>query len=159
MNHEQLIQLGLSDEQINQVCQMHQDTLQNFVPKTEFDSQLQNYNRLMLVHALDNALSSAGAKNPAAIRGLLNFDCISLAEDGSISGLNEQLDSIKSSDSYLFNDSPSGLNLGSTGSFARNSYTNHLNPWAKDTFNLTMQAKLLKENPDLAQKLKSLAGA
>jgi len=29
------------------------------------------------------------------------------------------------------------------------------NPWAKETLNLTEQARILKENPTLAAKLKS----
>jgi uncharacterized protein YoxC len=33
------------------------------------------------------------------------------------------------------------------------------NPWVKETLNLTKQAQLLKENPDLAARLKSAAGA
>lgn len=33
-----------------------------------------------------------------------------------------------------------------------------VNPWKKETFNLTMQAKILKENPALAQKLMAEAG-
>ncbi|WDU82280.1 hypothetical protein [Caloramator sp. Dgby_cultured_2] len=32
------------------------------------------------------------------------------------------------------------------------------NPWAKETFNLTEQAKILKENPALAEQLKAAAG-
>lgn len=32
------------------------------------------------------------------------------------------------------------------------------NPWKKETFNLTMQAKILKENPALAQRLMAEAG-
>lgn len=33
-----------------------------------------------------------------------------------------------------------------------------INPWKKETFNLTLQAKILKENPALAAKLKAEAG-
>lgn len=32
-----------------------------------------------------------------------------------------------------------------------------INPWKKDTFNLTMQAKIMKDDPELAQLLKSQA--
>ncbi|MCR4398940.1 MAG: DUF4355 domain-containing protein [Firmicutes bacterium] len=34
-----------------------------------------------------------------------------------------------------------------------------VNPWKKETFNLTMQAKILRENPALAARLKAEAGA
>lgn len=36
-----------------------------------------------------------------------------------------------------------------------NKQTGTYNPWKKETFNLTEQARILKENPDLARKLKS----
>jgi len=36
--------------------------------------------------------------------------------------------------------------------------TGTYNPWKKDSFNLTEQARIFKENPELAQKLKAQAG-
>ena len=36
-----------------------------------------------------------------------------------------------------------------------NKQTGTYNPWKKETFNLTEQARILKENPDLARKLQS----
>jgi hypothetical protein len=48
--------------------------------------------------------------------------------------------------------------------FDKNSYkaktnantTNVVNPWAKETFNLTEQARILRESPELALRLKNL---
>ncbi len=157
MNQEELVLLGLNDEQIAKVALLHNAALENYVPKEDYEGQVQSFNQLKLVSALDKALVSAGAKNPAAVRGLLNFNNLALDEEGSVVGLQEQLSGLKTSDSYLFKET-AGKNLGSTGSFARNPYSGQVNPWAKDTFNLTMQAKILKENPDMAQKLMTLAG-
>lgn len=58
-------------------------------------------------HALDGALSEAKAKNAKAVRALLSSDALKLQEDGTILGLKEQLDKIKSEADYLFaNDAP-----------------------------------------------------
>jgi hypothetical protein len=56
-------------------------------------------------HALDGALSGAKAKNPKAVKALLSSDALKYNEaDGSIVGLNEQLEKIKSENDYLFAD-------------------------------------------------------
>jgi hypothetical protein len=53
-------------------------------------------------HAIDAALSGAKAKNAKAVKALLNSDGLKLTDDGSIVGLNEQLEKIKSENDYLF---------------------------------------------------------
>lgn len=56
-------------------------------------------------HALDGALTAAKVKNPKAVKALLKLDLLKPNdEDGSISGLSEQLDKIKETDDYLFSD-------------------------------------------------------
>lgn len=52
--------------------------------------------------ALDSALNGAKAKNPKAVKALLNMDDMKLAETGEIVGLTEQLEGIKSENDYLF---------------------------------------------------------
>jgi len=57
---------------------------------------------------------------------------------------------------YLFH-SPSGLSgreptAGSSGSADRR------NPFKKESFNLTEQSKLIRENPDLAKRMQAAAG-
>ncbi|WP_125764441.1 phage scaffolding protein [Companilactobacillus hulinensis] len=54
--------------------------------------------------ALDNALNSAKVRNTKAVRGLLNMDSIKLNDKGELEGVNDQLDSLKKSDSYLFDE-------------------------------------------------------
>jgi len=61
--------------------------------QTESAKQLSD---LKFDHALDGALTGAKAKNAKAVRALLKADDLKLAEDGSIVGLNEQLEKIKS---------------------------------------------------------------
>jgi predicted nucleic acid-binding Zn-ribbon protein len=53
-------------------------------------------------HALEGALTGAKAKNAKAVKALLKADDLKLAEDGSIIGLQEQLEKVKSENDYLF---------------------------------------------------------
>ena len=58
--------------------------------------------------ALDGALSKAGARNSKAVRALLDDSKISVADDGSLLGFNEQIEAIKKDNGFLFADaSPS----------------------------------------------------
>lgn len=52
--------------------------------------------------AIEQSLSKANARNNKAIKGLLNMDEIKLDDDGNLTGLDEQIKSLKKSDSYLF---------------------------------------------------------
>lgn len=54
--------------------------------------------------AVDRALSKAGVRNTKTIKGLLNMENIKLDQDGNVSGLDDQIKSIRQSDSYLFNE-------------------------------------------------------
>ena len=58
---------------------------------------------LKLDHAVEGALVKAKAKNPKAVRALLNTENLKLTEDGeSVLGLEEQLKGIKTENEYLF---------------------------------------------------------
>ena len=61
---------------------------------------------LRFEYALDSALTGAGAKNAKAVKGFLDVSKLSL--DGeNIIGLKEQLDDVKKSDAYLFDEKQS----------------------------------------------------
>lgn len=53
--------------------------------------------------AVDLAVVKYGAKNPRAVNALLDLEKIEVTEDG-VKGVQEQLDGLKESDSYLFQD-------------------------------------------------------
>lgn len=57
--------------------------------------------QLQLDFALDRALVKAKAKNPKAVRGLLNLEAIKLDGD-KLLGLEAQLEELQKSDGYLF---------------------------------------------------------
>jgi len=59
--------------------------------------------QLRFDHALDRALADAKARNPRAVRALLNTDALKFNEaDGSIVGLTEQLEKVKTENGYMF---------------------------------------------------------
>ena len=67
--------------------------------RTEADAQIA---KLKFDHALDSALTGAKAKSPKAVKALLDADLLKLADDGKISGLKEQLETLQKDNDYLF---------------------------------------------------------
>ena len=61
-------------------------------------------NQTRLNSALDSALTKANVRNTKTIKGLLDMDTIKLDKEGNLTGLDDQIASIKKSDSYLFNE-------------------------------------------------------
>ncbi|PZX07906.1 minor structural protein GP20 [Psychrobacillus insolitus] len=106
--------------------------------------------------ALERALNGAKAKNPKAVKALLNTETLKL--DGeTLLGLDDQLKVLKESDDYLFeSDSLQGRTPPGGKQHVPGGY-NKPNPFAKESFNLTEQGNLYRDNPDLASQLKTLA--
>ena len=75
--------------------------------------------KLKLDNAIELALSVSGARNTKAVKSLLNSEKLKLGEDGKVTGLDEQINAIKTSDSYMFKDSKQtefkGLQPGASG--------------------------------------------
>ncbi|PSL41711.1 minor structural protein GP20 [Salsuginibacillus halophilus] len=71
---------------------------QNEQTKQEYEQQLQ---QTKFDHALEKSLTEAEAKNPKAVKALLDMDTIK--QDGDVlKGLDDQLSKIRESDPYLF---------------------------------------------------------
>jgi hypothetical protein len=98
------------------------------------DSQIQ---KIKYDAKLEIALNGANAKNIRALRGLLDMDKIVLDDNGDISGLEEQLSSLKETDSYLFNEDNKPAGLGGKKNTPRRTATK--NPFSKEHFNITEQ--------------------
>jgi myosin heavy subunit len=102
--------------------------------------------------SLEKALSDAKAKNPRAVKALLNREAIKLDGD-KLLGLEEQLKSLQESDGYLFGDNePAGLK----GRQAHPPAQNQQKELTKEQFNqLDYQGrtKIYHENPDLYKQL------
>lgn len=76
--------------------------------------------QLKLSNAVEAALLTAGAKNVKAVRSLLDDSKLKLGDDGKVSGLEEQINTIKTSDGYMFADKPAaptfkGFQPGASG--------------------------------------------
>lgn len=70
--------------------------------KTKEETYKTELSNLKKNNALELALNGAKVKNNKAIKALLDSEKIKLKEDGTLEGLTEQLEAIKKSDAYLF---------------------------------------------------------
>ena len=109
--------------------------------------------QMQLDFAIEKALAAAKAKNPKAVKALLDMEKVKL--DGEqLLGLDDQLKALQQSDPYLFGDSGKvggGTNPPGVGD-------PEVNPWKPETFNLTLQGKILREDPAKATRMKAEAG-
>ncbi len=109
--------------------------------------------QMQLNFAVDKALTAAKAKNPKAVKALLDMENVKLDGD-KLLGLDDQLKAIQQSDPYLFGEPGkvgSGTNPPGVGD-------PEVNPWKQETFNLTLQGKILREDPAKAARMKAEAG-
>jgi predicted nucleic acid-binding Zn-ribbon protein len=105
--------------------------------------------------ALDKALSGAKVKNAKAVKALLDTEKIKLDGD-KLLGLDDQLKTIKESDGYLFEEEQQqGKPSFSTG---QHQTATGVNPFSKDSFNLTEQSRLYREDPAKYEQFKAQAG-
>ena len=109
--------------------------------------------QMQLDFAIEKALTTAKAKNAKAVKALLDMEKVKL--DGEqLLGLDDQLKALQQSDPYLFGETGkvgSGTNPPGAG-------TGEVNPWKKDSWNLTQQGKILLEDPAKATRMKAEAG-
>lgn len=104
---------------------------------------------------LELKLRDEKVKNVKAVKALLATDKLKLNDDETFTGLDEQIKTLKESDSYLFGeDTLSGIENPKD---TKGGKYNGPNPWSKDTLNLTKQGEILKTNPELAKVLQSQA--
>ncbi len=68
----------------------------------KFEQAQAESTQLRFDHALENALAGAGARNHKSVRALLDTQALTLAEDGSLPGLAEQLQKIRQDNDFLF---------------------------------------------------------
>jgi myosin heavy subunit len=130
----------------NQIKQLQDD---NKKVKDDYEQKLKEKT---FDFSLEKALADAKAKNPRAVKALLNREAIKLDGD-KLLGLEEQLKSLQESDGYLFGDNePAGLKGRQPNPPAQN----HNKELSKEQFNqmgYAERSKLYSENPDLYKQL------
>ena len=93
------------------------------------------------------------AQDVGIVSGLFDKSKLILGDDGKVTGLDEQLAALKKDKPFLFKqDQPGGGYKPAGGGNPTK------NPFAKDSFNLTEQGKLFRENPEQARALAAAAG-
>lgn len=120
--------------------------------KTKYETDLKN---LRIDSAVKLKLSGT-AQDVDIVASLIDKTKLIVSDDGTVAGLDEQITPLKTSKPFLFKDvkpqknksyEPAGGNGG-----------NKVNPFKKETFNMTEQGRLFKENPALAKSLAQEAG-
>ena len=93
---------GLSDEYKAQI-----DALKAEAKKAE-EAHKATIDGMRRDSAISQALASAKARNAKAVRALLDESKLVLNEDGTLSGLKEQLEAVQKDNGYLFEESDHG---------------------------------------------------
>ena len=65
--------------------------------------------------AIESALTSAKARNTKAVRALLDEGKLVLNDDGTLSGIKEQIEAVKKDNAFLFDSSDDDNNGGGNG--------------------------------------------
>lgn len=93
------------------------------------------------------------AQDADIVAGLIDKSKLILGEDGKVAGLEEQVKALRESKGFLFKTEPS-----SGGYHPKGGGDPQKNPFAHDSFNLTEQGRLFRENPEQARAMASAAG-
>lgn len=119
--------------------------------KTKYETDLKN---LRIDSAVKLKLSGT-AQDVDIVASLIDKTKLIVSDDGTVTGLDEQINPLKQSKPFLFKEIKSkGGNYDPAGGAGGNT----VNPFKKETFSLTEQGKLFKENPALAKSLAQEAG-
>ena len=90
----------------------------------------------------------------AAVMKLADTAALKVSDDGEVVGADEAIKACLKANPFLLAGVQGGPNLGGNPNGGK---PGDANPWKKETFNLTKQAQILRENPTLAAQLKAAA--
>jgi len=111
--------------------------------------------QVKIENAVEKALLGAKAKNIKAVKALLDLTSAELDGD-SIKGLDKQIKSLQDDETSKFLFGEATITGTSPANGSGGAGTGGIkNPWAKETFNLTEQGRIMQENPELAKQLQS----
>src|SRR5690625_98462 len=100
-------QIDDRDEELEELKKVDPDELQQTISNLQekYDTQKEEYEQKLQQQAfdftLDKTLTNAGVRNSKAVKALLDTESIKLDGD-KLLGLDDQLESLKESDDYLF---------------------------------------------------------
>lgn len=97
---------GLSDEYKAQI-----DKLKDEAKKAE-EAHKATITQMKRDSAIESALTSAKARNTKAVRALLDEGKLVLNDDGTLSGIKEQIEAVKKDNAFLFDSSDDDNNGG-----------------------------------------------
>lgn len=100
---------GLSDEYKAQI-----DKLKEEAKKAE-ETHKATVAQMKRDSAIDSALASAKARNSKAVRALLDEGKLVLNDDGTLSGIKEQIEAVKKDNAFLFDSSDDDNGGGGNG--------------------------------------------
>lgn len=125
---------------------------------TDYESEIKtlktNAENTKKEYALKDTLKGAGVTDADyVIYKQGGLDKFTFDKDGKPVGVEELLKPLKESSPHLFKTESGGGYKPPAGG-----KPNADNPWAKDTFNLTEQGRIFKENPAQARELAAAAG-
>jgi hypothetical protein len=109
---------------------------------------------------IDTAIKLAiadSAQDADIVASLIDKGKVVLGEDGKVAGLTEQVEALKKDKSFLFKN-PQGGNNPQYSTNGGGPNTPATNPFKKDTYNLTEQGKMFRENPEQARAMAAEAG-
>lgn len=134
------------NESLQTKVKEYEDTIKT--QKADYEAKVRN---LTLDSAIEKALSKAGAKHIDLLSTKIDREKLKIEEGGKVIGLDEQITSYKETYKDLFVPKIEGRDPNNKGG----GKPPINNPWSKEHFNLTLQAKILRENPELANQLKN----
>ena len=128
--------------------QIEQLQLSNKQTQSDYESKI---SKMEFDFALDKSLSSVKAKDNKLLRALLDMDNIKYQE-GKLEGLEKQIESIKSTHGYLFEEEKI-TSTGSVGNFGRSAGKVGITKEQFDKMSYQERNNLYKENKDLYLEL------
>ncbi len=119
--------------------------------KADFEAQAK---ALKIDTAIKLAIADS-AQDTDIVAGLIDKAKLIMGEDGKIAGLNEQVEALKKDKGFLFKAAAGKPNYQPNGGAGQPPAAN---PFKKESFNLTEQGKMLRENPEQARAMAAEAG-
>ena len=152
------VQLKEANKQIENFKSMDIDKIKQAADdwKSKFDESEQEHKKQIEKFIKETAIKTAiadKAQDIDIVAKLFDMDKITVDEDGKVSGVDEQLTAMQESKKFLFK-----TNEVQVDYTPRSGKTKSINPFAKDTFNLTEQGQVLKDDPEKAKALAAEAG-